>query len=317
MSTNTEAKLLSPVPALAPLPRSKNKKLKIYNFKNPDKFSKDHLKVLSSIHEAFCRQANISLNAALRMTTEFSVANVQQLTYGDFIASMPEDLLVLALSMYPFNTQFSLGIEKHLVGAMIDRTLGGAGNSCLKEELTDVEIGIFKDIFKRVLTHLPEGWQNMIPTDDVEIIGFEQSPSSVQIVSSQDIVALVTINISIGSYLGFMNICLPYAALEDVISRLTRESTYKHEKNNDMGESQNIILGSLSSTKFPVKTVLARGNLSLDEVMNLAVNDVICLSTKPETEAEIWIAEKLKFFGSPGKISNKLSVAVTRDNPEN
>lgn len=309
---NPLEEIVKPIPALGPLQRPKNKRLKLYNFRNPDKFSKDHLRVLSSIHDVFCRQANITLNAALRMTTDISVANVQQLTYADYIGSMPEDLLVLNLSMYPFNTQFCLGIERHLVGAVIDRTLGGTGMSTVKEEMTDVEVGIVKDMFTKLLAHLPEGWQNLIPTDEVELESVEQGPQAAQIVSPTDIIALVTINIAIGSYLGFMNVCIPYAALEDVISRLTRDSTYKHENVADLDKSKELILSRLSATSLSVKTVLAKGDLMLSEIMNLEVDDVIKLSTATQDEAEVWVGEKLKFFGSPGKSAKKLSVAITR-----
>lgn len=305
-----EENFLESLPALSPLVRNKPKKIKNYNFKNPDKFSKDHLKVLGSIHETFCRQANMALNAALRMSTELSVANVQQLTYGDFITSMPDDLLIGILNMYPFTTQFCIGVEKHLVGAMIDRLLGGAGTSNIKDELTDVEVGIVKDTLRRMLNYLPEGWQMLIPaTDDVELVALEQNPISAQIIPPTDIVALVTINAEIGSYLGFMNICIPYSALEDVIPRLNRQSTYKHDKLHDQ-DAKELILKRLCSTELLVKIILANGQLNLNEIMNLQNGDIIKLDTRPEDLAEIWVGEELKFRGRPGQSRKKYSVSI-------
>lgn len=297
--------------ALPLIVRDKPKKIKDYNFKNPDKFSKDHLKVLGSIHEHFCRQVTMSLNAALRMPIEFSVANVQQLTYGDFIDSMPEDLLTGVLNMYPLSTQFCMGIERHLIGAMIDRLLGGLGVSTLSnEELTDVEVGIIKDTLRRILHFLPEGWQALIPaTDEVELVALETSPQSAQIANYSDIVALITMNIEIGSDLGLMSVCIPYAALEDIIMTLTRQSGYRNDKSST-DDSRDFILNKLSNTLLPVKIVLARGELTLDEIMDLQPGDVVKLGTGLGAKSEIWIGEELKYLGRPGQVNNNFSVAI-------
>lgn len=298
--------------------RDKPKKIKDYNFKNPDKFSKDHLKILATIHEHFCRQVTLSLNSTLRMPIEFSVANVQQLTYGDFIESMPEDLLTGVLSMYPLVTQFCFGIERHLIGAMIDRLLGGMGVSTISsEELTDVEVGIIKDTIRRILHFLPEGWQAMVPaTDEVELVALETSPQAAQIASHSDIVALVTINIEIGQDLGLMSICLPYAALEDIIMTLSRQSGYRHDK-FAVENSKEFLVNKLANSPLPLKIVLGRGELNLEDVMGLEVGDVIKLNTGLSEKSEIWIGEELKFLGRPGQINSNFSVALSEEyNPD-
>jgi flagellar motor switch protein FliM len=306
--SKTRPRASSVMPAM---PQTGSKKVKEYNFKNPDKFSKEHLRIVANIHEQFCRQVNMALNAALRMPTELSVANVQQLTYGDFVASMPEDLLVGVLNMYPFTTQFCLGIERHLVGAILDRLLGGLGVSNIREELTDVEIGIIKDTLKRILTYYPEGWQMMVPTvDDVELVGLEMSPLTAQIAPPTDIVALVTINVEIGSYLGLMTVCIPYSALEDVINNLTKQSSYKTDKSG-LEDLKDYFVNKLSNTTMPVKIILARGELSLEEIFNLQKGDVLKLDTTPNYPAEIWVGDELKFLGRPGQIGKNFSVAIS------
>ncbi len=294
--------------------RNKPKKIKDYNFKNPDKFSKEHLKILGSIHEHFCRQVTLALNATLRMPIEFSVANVQQLTYGDFIDSMPEDLLTGVLNMYPLATQFCLGIERHLLGAMIDRMLGGSGSSSISgEELTDVEVGIIKDTLKRILHFMPEGWQALIPaTDEVELVALETSPASAQIAAHSDIVALITINVEVGTDLGLMSICLPYSALEDVIMTMTRQSSYRSDK-MATDDSRDFIINKLAKSPMPLKIVLARGELSLDSVMGLKIGDIVKLNTALADKSEIWIGDELKYLGSPGQVNNNFSVAIAEE----
>ena len=294
--------------------REKQKKIKDYNFKNPDKFSKDHLKVLGSIHEHFCRQVTLALNATLRMPIEFTVANVQQLTYGDFIDSMPEDLLTGVLNMYPLVTQFCLGIERHLIGAMIDRLLGGSGVSSISsEELTDVEVGIIKDTMRRILHYVPEGWQALIPaTDEVELVALETSPTAAQVAAYSDIVALITINVEIGADLGLMSVCIPYSALEDIIITLSKQSTYRSDRQSS-DDSRDFIITKLASSPMPMKIVLARGELQLSEVMDMQIGDIIKLNTNLSEKSEVWVGDELKYMGRPGQISNNFSVAISEE----
>lgn len=297
--------------------RTKPKKIKDYNFKNPDKFSKDHLRVLGSIHEHFCRQVSLSLNSTLRMPIEFSVANVQQLTYGDFIDSMPDDLITGVLNMYPLVTQFCMGIERHLIGAMLDRLLGGAGISTLNsDELSDVEVGIIKDTLRRILNFMPEGWQALIPaTDEVELVALETSPTAAQIAAPSDIVALITINVEIGTDLGLMSVCLPYAALEDIILTLTRQSSYRNDRLSS-SDSKEKIITKLGNSPLPVKIILARGELNLNEVMDLRQGDIIKLNTNLEEQSEIWIGEELKYLGRPGQVNNNFTVSIAEEYSE-
>ncbi len=299
---------------LPEMAHDKPKKVKDYNFKNPDKFSKEHLKVLSTVHEHFCRQVTLSLNSSLRMPVELSVANVQQLTYGDFVDSMPEDLIIGVLNMYPLVTQFCLGFERQLLGAILDRLLGGMGISTIgSDELTDVEVGIIKDILKKILHYMPEGWQALIPaTDEVELVALETSPASAQIAAHSDIVALITINVEIGSDLGLMTICIPYSALEDIILTFSRQSTYRNDKIAS-ADSRDYVVKKLANSPMPIKIILGRGELSLDQVMELRVGDILKLNTALNEKSEIWIAEKLKFLGNPGQVNNNFSIAVAEE----
>ncbi len=298
--------------SLPKLGQRKNRKIKEYNFKNPDKFSKEHLRLFGSAHEYFCRQANMALNAALRMQTEFTVAAVQQLTYGDYIASLPETTITAVMNMYPFTTEFSVAIDREAIGLMVDRFLGGSGNAGSdRDELTDVEIGIAKDTLRKILFYLPEGWQMLIPTaNDIEMNALELNPQTVQIVPHTDIIALITLNLKIGEYEGKMRICIPYSALEDVLGTFSRQTAYKNERMEEGHDARELILSRLSTTDLDVRIVLARGQLFLSEIMNLQTGDVIKLDTSPQEQSEIWIADEHKFQGHPGQLGRKYSVTI-------
>ena len=298
------------IPELPPVGPEVLPKIKEYNFRNPDKFNKEHLKVIGNIHEMFCKEVTLSLNSLLRINCELSVANVQQVTYGDFLATMSEDLYTGIINMQPFLTQLSFSIEKHLVGSMLDRLLGGMGVSSIRDELSEVEYGITKDILKRILYHLPEGWQNVVKNiGAVELNSLETSTSNIQIAPITDIVAIITINVEIGSYLGLITICIPHSALEGVITQLTRQSSFSTQS-IDTNDTKELIINKLSGTSLPLRMVLARGEFSMYDAANLKVGDIIKMDSNHDDKAEIWIANQLKFLGVSGQVQGKLAVCI-------
>lgn len=298
------------IPELPPVGPDSPPKIKEYNFRNPDKFNKEHLKVIGNIHEMFCKEVTLSLNSLLRINCELSVANVQQVTYGDFLATMSEDLYTGIINMQPFLTQLSFSIEKHLVGSMLDRLLGGMGVSSIRDELSEVEYGITKDILKRILYHLPEGWQNVVKNiGAVELNSLETSTTNIQIAPITDIVAIITINVEIGSYLGLITICIPHSALEGVIGQLTRQSSF-NTQSIDTNDTKDLIINKLSGTSLPLRIVLARGEFSMYDAANLKVGDIIKMDSGHDDKAEIWIANQLKFLGVTGQVQGKLAVCI-------
>ena len=68
------------------------KKVKIYDFKRPDKFSKDQIRTLQMMHDTFARLATTGLSAQLRALVGVHVASVDQLTYEEFIRSIPNPM---------------------------------------------------------------------------------------------------------------------------------------------------------------------------------------------------------------------------------
>ena len=82
-------------------PVNDNRKIKIYDFKRPDKFSKEQLRTVSNMHETFARLTTTSLSAQLRAFVQVHVTSVDQLTYEEFIRSIPSPTTLAVVNMDP------------------------------------------------------------------------------------------------------------------------------------------------------------------------------------------------------------------------
>src|SRR5437868_8811688 len=79
-----------------------------YNFRHPDRVSKDQIRSLHFLHDRFARNATASLSAFLRTTTELSIVSVEQFAYSEFLLSLPDPTAFYAIAMPPFEALAAL-----------------------------------------------------------------------------------------------------------------------------------------------------------------------------------------------------------------
>jgi flagellar motor switch protein FliM len=63
--------------------------VQVYDFKRPERVSKDQMRALQTLHEGFARNFGASLSGFLRTIVEVKVATCEQMTYSEFISGLP------------------------------------------------------------------------------------------------------------------------------------------------------------------------------------------------------------------------------------
>jgi flagellar motor switch protein FliM len=140
-----------------------SKKIKIYDFKRPDKFSKEQIRTVSSMHEAFARLTTTSLSANLRSLIQVHVASVDQLTYEEFIRSIPNPTTLAVINMDPLKGSAILEIDPAVTFSIIDRLFGGPGEGVkVTRDLTEIETSVMEGIIVRILGNMREAWSQVI-----------------------------------------------------------------------------------------------------------------------------------------------------------
>ena len=197
-----------------------NRKIKIYDFKRPDKFSTEATRTIKMMHETFARQTTTTLSAQLRTLAHVHVATVEQLTYEEFIRSIPAPTTLALINMDPLPGSAVLEIDPSITFSIIDRLFGGKGQSIkIQRELTDIEGSVMEGIIVKILANMREAWNTVIDLRP-RLGTIETTPQFAQIVPPNDIVILVTLEVKVGDEEGMMNFCLPYVTVEPVVSKL-------------------------------------------------------------------------------------------------
>ena len=290
---------------------------KLYNFRRPDKFSKDHLRGLQDIHREFARQLEMLLTNYLRMQIDIDVVSVDQLTYEEFVRSMPETLTIGILEMSPLPGQVLLGISHEILSSIVDRMLGGFGEcETVQREMTDIEESLAKQVIKRTVGILETSWAHIAPVKGA-ITNLVNNYQSIQVASSGEIVALVTFEVQIASkYYGLMSLCYPYPVLENVLSHLSTQRIFQTKGIVATTEERQKMIEKLNTSNLDISVLLGSCEISTSDFLDLKIGDVIKLDNNVKDEMIVKINGEKKFFAHAGSLKNKICVKINeRYNP--
>ncbi|HEY9899731.1 MAG TPA: flagellar motor switch protein FliM [Pantanalinema sp.] len=292
--------------------------VKIYDFKRQNKFSKDHIRTLSMIHEAFSRLLSTSLSGQLRMLVQIEVVSVEQLTFDEYSRSLPSPTILNVFTMEPLVGTSLFEINIDITSAIIDRLLGGPGRvTRIRRDLTDIERTLISSITQRLLSTLSEAWQNIL-TFSPKLETMEMNPRFVQIVPPTDPVVLITFEAKFGENTGPLSLCIPYIVLEPVMSKISAQAMFATQRQSQSTEYRANLQGRVNATYVPFQVVLGEAEVTVSDVVSLGIGDVLPLSTSVEAELSVLVSEQLKFKGKPGTLRNKMAIQITEvvDNAE-
>ncbi|CAI6026927.1 flagellar motor switch protein FliM [Cohnella sp. JJ-181] len=286
------------------------KKIRSYDFKRATRFSKDHIRSLTRIHENFARFLTTYFSAQLRTFVQINVVQVEQLPYDEFIRSIPKMTILNIFEAEPLEGRMVLEVHPNVAFAMLDRLLGGAGSAPSKiGSLTEIENIIMERIFSRALETLQEAWKTVI---DIEprLEALETNPQFMQIVSPNETIALISLSTKIGDTTGMINLCIPHVVIEPIMSKLSVHHWFVSQKKTRAPEEVKLLEERVTKAQLPISAVLGTSRISIHEFLNLGVGDVITLGKSVDSGLDIRVGDKLKYIGSPGTVRDKIAVQI-------
>ncbi|QWU14167.1 flagellar motor switch protein FliM [Paenibacillus sophorae] len=286
------------------------RKIRSYDFKRAVRFSKDHIRSLTRIHDNFARYLTTYFSAQLRTFVQINVVQVEQLPYDEFIRSIPKMTILNIFEAEPLQGRMVMEVHPNIAFAMLDRLLGGIGTAPSKiAALTEIETTIMERIFSRCFESLQEAWKTVL---DIEPImeALETNPQFMQIVSPNETIALISLSTKIGDTTGMINLCIPHVVLEPIMSRLSVHQWFVSEKKARDEQEVEAIRASVNRAQLPIIAELGESRISIAEFLGLNVGDVISLNRTVDAGLSIKVGDKLKFIGSPGVLKDRVAVQI-------
>jgi flagellar motor switch protein FliM len=278
---------------------SDERQIILYDFKRPNRVSKEQLRAVKGIHDKMARNLAAQISSIMRSIVEIQLHSVDQMTYGEFLMSLPSPTSFNVFSIKPLDGSCVIEINPSIAFPMIDRLLGGLGESYEStRELTDIEINLLDAILRVIMQRLKEGWgpiTDMYPVVETK----ESSPNVVQVVSQNEIVIMVVMEIIIGNSSGMINLCYPVIYLEPILSRLANrdimlgDTSAKKSRNKEL----NALVGRAEVFN---EAILGQANLSVMELLELEEGDIIRLDRAADDHAIVSIDKKDLFLAEVG-----------------
>ena len=286
------------------------KKVRLYDFRRPNKFSKEQLNAIQVIYDSFCLLLTTLFSGILRTRVSAKVASIDQVTYEEFSCSMSSPTILSIYSLPPLEGKGLIEFNPAIGFSIIDRLFGGPGISTFKgRQLTEIEKNVFEKSWKRSYPSLGSPGAACIPLRP--FLKVETNPQYNPIVASSEMVLVIVIDTKIGEVEGLINICLPCLMLEGIAEKLSKRFWFASSSSVNSEKYKGFLRRTVERTVVPVRAVLGSNTITVKDLIELQVGDVIPLEKKANSNVDVYVDSELKFYGKPGVLGNKMAIQIT------
>ncbi|MDB2105221.1 flagellar motor switch protein FliM [Clostridium paraputrificum] len=285
-------------------------KVKVYDFRSPQKFSKDHIRTLELIHDNYARIISNFLTAQLRKNVKVKIETVEQITYEEFIHSIPNPTIMTMFRMPPLTGTILFETNPQFSFQIIDVLLGGTGErNTVSKEFSDIDKNIMMQITSGMISNLKLAWEDILNVEP-EVESLETNPAINQTLAPNEPVALVTFSVEMGKSNTFINICIPYLSIEKVLDKLVVQYWFQNEKDALGDEVREKIEEGLNPVEIEMSAELGCTHLTIDDFLNLSRGDIIRLDNKCTNPIKTYVEDQECYYARPGITGKNLGVAV-------
>ena len=291
--------------------------VQVYDFKRPERVSKDQMRALEGLHEGFGRNFGAAISGYLRTIIEVNVAHIEQLTYSEFIHSLPNPTCFNLLKAEQLDGQLCLEISPLIIYPIIDRLLGGSNAELFipQRPLTQIEQRLVQRITDRATHHLSEAWSNLTPVT-FRVEDFESNPQLVQIVPPNETVVVVGFELKMGNRAGTMSLCIPYNVIEPIMGMLAAQNWFSYQRKGAQEDHLRKLTKNVTAAPVQMRAFLAQTTIRLDDLLSMEVGDVITTDKESDKDVLIQVEGKSKFLAQVGQFKGSRSVRITRVIPQ-
>ncbi|KAA0257112.1 flagellar motor switch protein FliM [Deferribacter autotrophicus] len=294
------------------------KKVSVYDFRRPDRVSKEQLRSIRNLHDKFARNFSSALSNVLRAITDINLVSVDQMTYGEFLMSLPDPTSFNVVSMIPLEGNVVLEINPSIVFPIVDKLLGGTGQPLYKlRELTDLEQKLLDGVINLLLKELEDVWRQVIPNVKFKKEVSENSPQVIQIVAQNEVVVLIVFELKFGEASGLINLCFPAITLEPILGKISSQDWIIGGKKGKFGNYEEQIYQLLEDILVNIHAILGENVLTVNEILSLKAGDTVILNNKASLPAILYVNNLRKYEVELGISGVKKGVKLKRIIEEN
>lgn len=287
------------------------KAVKPYDFVRPEKFSKDQLRALETIHVGCAKGLSGQLTTLLRTPAVVEMTSVSEVASQDFLGSLSESDTLALFRLKPLEGRSYLTYDAGLTFALVDRRLGGPG--AIPGEvrvLTDIEKALMVDVSEKILHALADAWKHVTPlTPEVDSLG-NGGHTGLMSMAKESLIR-VSFTVRFGTVMGDVRILIPLSSLEPILPKLKPQpwgAAPAFAADETVTQS---LRHSLDRAQVEMAVELGSAEVTLRDILELQTGDVIMLNRRAGSDLDLRVGDDVKFRGQPGLVGRKLGFQIT------
>ncbi|MFN8034882.1 MAG: flagellar motor switch protein FliM [Acidimicrobiia bacterium] len=281
-----------------------------YDFRRPNKFSRDHVRALQMVCETFSRHLSTLLATTLRSMTNVSLRSVEQLTYDEYVGGLPNPSYLAILALHPLPGAAMFQFPLSIAMTAVDRMLGGTGPiTHLDRSLTEIESNLMRSLTERALRELSYAFESLVRLEP-EIVQQEANPQFAQIAAPSDMTVVLTFDIRINDERAATTLCIPFDSLQPVLDTFASQSLFSDRADEAVEAFGHQLQDALRSTSVEVNVRFNEVTLTSAEVVNLAVGDIIPLRHGLEEPLTVSVGSTACYRAITGRKGRRLACLI-------
>ncbi|GAA0755429.1 flagellar motor switch protein FliM [Clostridium sartagoforme] len=285
-------------------------KIKKYDFRSPQKFSKDHIRTLEMVHDAFARIISNYLSGQLRKHVRVDIQSVEQITYEEFVHSIPNPTILTIFKMPPLQGNILLEMNPQFSFQILDILLGGTGDREERaKEFSEIDKNIISNITSEMIKSLILAWDGILEVKP-EFEGLETNPSANQTLAPNEPVALLSFSVELGKSTTYMNLCIPYLSVEKVLDKLVVQYWFKTDESELQDESREKLKKGMEPVEVNMHVQLGETNITIDDFLKLVRGDVLILNSQYSDPVRVFVEDEECFIAKPGTIGKNIGIEL-------
>jgi len=287
------------------------KLIRPYDFRTANKFSKDQMRTLHFIYDNFASRLSTYLSGTLRTICEVEVISIEEQTFSELSNSMPSPLIVSIINMPPLQGSVLFEITPVITYEIVSRLLGGTKQfENTDKPFTEIELSIMDRIIRRMLQLMNEAWEK-INKVNATLDRMETSSQYVQIVSANEPIAIITLNVKIGDISDIINLCIPHVAVQPIAKKLVMKTWYADNSIKKSTKERTDFETRLSNIYLSLHAVFNPTMATVGDILNTKVGDVIQIDHCINQPIMVRVEHIPKFRGSVGIQGSNYAVRLS------
>ncbi len=283
---------------------------KIYDFRQQNTLSREHVRTMQIVQETFARNFSTMLASQLRSVVQVSIQSIEQHSYDEYVRDLANPNLLTLLSLSPMSgaAVFQLPLEVAFCAAEL--MLGGAGRGeAPMRPLTELELGLIRGIVERALPELRYALEPVVVTEP-RIVSQESNPQYAQVAAPTDMVIVVTYEVRIEAVAGHATLCIPFSSLQPYLEALSATSLYGAQNTSNLAESRARLHAHVTETPVTVSAQFRQLEMTAADLVSLRVGDVVPLNHPLEEPLLMTVGDTPTHLARIGRRHRRLALVV-------